>query len=180
MILRDTLFNYSTIVRFLAKKDKNQENKTPALEKKKSKSREGEIEGEKTETTPLKEEKEKKADYLSNEDLELDIPVVPEAPKQTDKITLDTSNLSIDVLKRMKNFESSDVKVVLVNCERCKAIIPVPVPKKAVLESELPVVPISYVHKNLQKKDQHCLTIHLDHDFDIRRQRISDVVISPD
>ena len=167
-------------MRFLTKKDKNQEIKASTLKKNKSKTGGGEIKREEIKTTSLKEEKEKKPKYLSDEDLELDIPVVPSAPKQKDKITLDTSNLSTDVLERMKKFESSDVKVVLVNCERCKAIIPVPVPKKAVLESELPVVPISYVHKNLKKKDQHCLTIHLDHDFDIRRQRISDVVISLD
>ena len=72
------------------------------------------------------------------------------------------------------------MKVVLVNCDRCKAVIPIPVPKKVVSESELPIVPVSYVHKNLDKKDQHCITIHLDHDFDIRRQRLSDVVISSD
>lgn len=167
-------------MRLLAKKDKNQEKQTLTSKKNERKTRSGEIEREDTKTTSLKEEKETKSSYLSNEDLELDIPIVPEAPKQKDKITLDTSNLSADVLERMKRYESSTVKVVLVNCERCKAIIPVPVPKKAVLKSELPVVPISYVHKNLQKKDQHCLTIHLDHDFDIRRQRISDVVISLD
>ena len=167
-------------MRLLAKKDKNQEKQTLTSKKNESKTRSGEIEREDTKTTSLKEEKETKSSYLSDEDLELDIPIVPEAPKQKDKITLDTSNLSTDVLERMKRYESSTVKVVLVNCERCKAIIPVPVPKKAVLKSELPVVPISYVHKNLQKKDQHCLTIHLDHDFDIRRQRISDVVISLD
>jgi hypothetical protein len=79
----------------------------------------------------------------------------------------------------MKKLESEKVKVVLVNCERCKEIIPVPIPKNFVLKSELPVVPISYVHKNSKKKDQHCITLHLDHDFDIRRQRISDVVFSP-
>ena len=167
-------------MRLLAKKDKNQEKQNLTSKKNESKTRSGEIEREDTKTTSLKEEKETKSSYLSDEDLELDIPIVPEAPKQKDKITLDTSNLSTDVLERMKRYESSTVKVVLVNCERCKAIIPVPVPKKAVLKSELPVVPISYVHKNLQKKDQHCLTIHLDHDFDIRRQRISDVVISLD
>ena len=48
------------------------------------------------------------------------------------------------------------------------------------IESELPIVPISFVHKNLETKDQHCITIHLDHDFDIRRQRLSDVVLSKD
>ncbi|MFW9876380.1 MAG: hypothetical protein ACFFG0_25070 [Candidatus Thorarchaeota archaeon] len=119
-------------------------------------------------------------EYLTKEDLDLVIPVVPEAPKKLNNLALDTSKLSTDVLKRMKKFESSNIKVVLVNCQRCKAVIPVPIPKRAVLDSELPVVPISYVHKNLQKEDQHCLTIYLDHDFDIRRQRISDVIISSD
>jgi hypothetical protein len=147
-------------VRFLAKKDKTNATKKTVNNKNSS-----------------KKEKEKDSDYLSKE---LDIPVVPEAPKRKEKLSLDTSKLSNDVLERMKKFESPNIKVVLVNCERCEAVIPVPVPKKAVLDSELPVVPISYVHKNLQNKDQHCLTIHLDHDFDIRRQRLSDVVISPD
>ncbi len=110
----------------------------------------------------------------------MDIPLVPESPKKTTKLTLDNSKLSVDVLKRMKKYESPDIKVVLANCERCGAVIPIPIPKKAVLDSELPVVPISYVHNNLENKDQHCLTIHLDHDFDIRRQRLSDVVISSD
>jgi len=167
-------------VKLLGKKNKIKEGKTSIFKKIKRL-----VTGEKTErkekvTTSLKKEEEIKAEYLSKEDLELNIPVVPEAPKKTEKITLDTSNLSTDVLERMKKFDSPDIKVVLVNCERCKGVILVPIPKKAVLESDLPVVPISYVHKNLQKKDQHCLTIHLDHDFDIRRQRISDVVVSSD
>ncbi|KKN19364.1 hypothetical protein LCGC14_0946470 [marine sediment metagenome] len=118
--------------------------------------------------------------YFSEEDMELEIPVIPEAPKKQEKLTLDSSNLSNDVIERIKLAESPNTKVVLVNCERCKAIITVPIPKNFVTTSELPVVPISFIHKNLQNKDQHCLTIHLDHDFDIRRQRISDVVLSSD
>ncbi|MFX1504328.1 MAG: hypothetical protein ACFFDH_25435 [Promethearchaeota archaeon] len=164
----------------MAKKDKNQKNKNSSNKKEIDKKGGSKKVTKNTKIIPLKKEQEKKPKYLTDEDLELGIPVVPEAPKQKNKITLDTSNLSSDVLERMKKYESPNIKVVLVNCERCKAIIPVPVPKKAVTNSELPVVPISYVHRNLQKKDQHCLTIHLDHDFDIRRQRISDVVISPD
>lgn len=117
-------------------------------------------------------------EYSSENDMKLEIPLVPEAPKKKEKISLDSPNLTPDVLERIKKIESPEMKVVLVNCERCKAIIPIPVPKKAVLESELPVVPISYVHKNLQNIDQHCITIYVDHDFDIRRQRISDVVLS--
>lgn len=167
-------------MRLLAKKVKSQKNITSVSKKNKDTADRSKLEREEPKTTSSRGEKEKKTKYLSNEDLDLDIPIVPEAPKQKVKITLDNSNLSTDVLERMKKYESSNVKVVLVNCERCNAIIPVPIPKKSVLNSELPVVPISYVHKNLEKKDQHCLTLHLDHDFDIRRQRISDVVISSD
>ncbi len=119
-------------------------------------------------------------DYSTKEHKDLDIPSVPEPPKKKDKISINSPDLTPDVLKRIKKIESPDMKVVLVNCDRCKAVIPIPVPKKVVSESELPIVPVSYVHKNLEKKDQHCITIHLDHDFDIRRQRLSDVVISSD
>jgi len=167
-------------VRFLAKKKIIKENKPTILKKTKSKTTREEMKKKKPAKKPLKNEEELKTEYSSKVELELDIPIVPEAPKKKEKLTFSTSNLSTDVLERIKKIESPDIKVVLVNCERCKAVIPIPIPKKAVLQSELPVVPISYVHKNLQKKDQHCLTIHLDHDFDIRRQRISDVVISSD
>ena len=130
---------------------------------------------------PLKKKetgKEKKSgeEYLSEEDKMLDIPTIPIAPKKKDKITVNSPGLSTDILNKIKEFDSEEVEVVLVNCDRCKGIIPVPIPKKAVLGSELPVVPISYVHTH--KKDQHCITIHVDHDFDIRRQRISDVILS--
>ena len=134
---------------------------------------------------PLKTSTEKKGkrevdtsgeEYLSEEDMELGIPTIPVAPKKREKITIDSPGLSTDILNKIKDVESKDVEVVLVNCDRCETVIPVPIPKKAVLESELPVVPISYVHTH--DKDQHCITIHVDHDFDIRRQRISDVVLS--
>ena len=134
----------------------------------------------KTETTTKLKLEGKKEEYLSEEDMELEIPVIPVAPKKKDKLTLDASNLSNDVLERIKSVKSPNTKVVLVNCDRCEAIIPVPIPKNYVSSSELPVVPVSFIHKNLQNKDQHCITIHLDHDFDIRRQRISDVILSSD
>jgi len=116
----------------------------------------------------------------NNEDKELGIPSVPEPPKQKEISPLNSPDLSPGVLERIKKVESNITKVVLVNCERCKAVIPIPVPKSVVIESELPIVPISFVHKNLKNEDQHCITIHLDHDFDIRRQRLSDVVLSKD
>ncbi len=131
-------------------------------------------------TTSLLKLEDDEKDYLSEEDIDLEIPIIPPAPKKKEKLTLDTSNLSNNVLERIKSIKTPNTKVVLVNCERCKAIIPIPIPKNFVSSSELPVVPVSFVHKNLQNKDQHCITIHLDHDFDIRRQRISDIVLSYD
>ena len=125
---------------------------------------------------PKKKLEKRKSVYKTDEDLEMDIPLVPEAPK---KIMVNSRGLSTDLLIEMKKLESEKIKVVLVNCERCKKIIPVPIPKKFISKSKLPVVPISYIHKNPQNKDQHCITLHIDHDFDIRRQRISDVVFSP-
>jgi hypothetical protein len=119
-------------------------------------------------------------DYSTKEHEDLDIPTVPEPPKRKDTLTIDSPDLAPDVLERIKKVESPNIKVVLVHCDRCKAVIPIPVPKKVVTESKIPIVPVSYVHKNLENKDEHCITIHLDHDFDIRRQRLSDVVIAPD
>ncbi|MHA2283302.1 MAG: hypothetical protein ACXAC5_20880 [Promethearchaeota archaeon] len=119
-------------------------------------------------------------DSTKQEDKELEIPSIPEPPKKEDGLSITSPDLAPDVLARIKKVESPKMRVVLVNCERCKAVIPIPIPKKVVLESELPIVPISFIHNNLESKDQHCITIHLDHDFDIRRQRLSDVVISLD
>ncbi len=121
----------------------------------------------------------RKTVYKTDEDLEMDIPLVPEAPKKKEKLTVNSPGLSTDLLIKMKKLGSEQIKVVLVNCERCNEIIPVPIPKNFISKSKLPVVPISYVHNNPQNKDQHCITLHVDHDFDIRRQRISDVVFSP-
>ncbi|MFX1493301.1 MAG: hypothetical protein ACFFBZ_03385 [Promethearchaeota archaeon] len=140
---------------------------------------------EKSRKNPVKYEKtkivnNKKPKSESNKEFELDAPPVPEAPKKKEKLTANSPGLSTDLLEKMKKLKSKGNKVVLVNCERCAGIIPVPIPRKIIIKSELPVVPVSFIHKNLLGKDLHCITIHLDHDFDIRRQRISDVVISLD
>ncbi|MHA1671546.1 MAG: hypothetical protein ACTSV5_13375 [Promethearchaeota archaeon] len=126
-----------------------------------------------------KKEKEDLKDN-SKENRDLIIPPIPEAPKKKDRITLDSPGLSTDLLNKIKNLEQKNIKVVLVNCERCREVIPVPIPKNSIKKSELPIVPISFVHKNPKKKDLHCITLHLDHDFDIRRQRISDVILDFD
>ncbi len=132
-------------------------------------------------TKNLKSEKLKEdLKNKSKEDLDLEIPEIPEAPKKKDKINLDSPGLSVDLLGKIKKLEQKNIKVVLVNCERCNEVIPVPIPKNIIKKSELPVVPISFIHKNPKRKDIHCITLHIDHDFDIRRQRISDVIIESD
>ena len=123
--------------------------------------------------------KKRNSGYKTDEDLEMVIPFVPEAPKKKIKLNVNSQGLSTDLYIKMKKLNSEKIKVVIVNCERCNKIIPVPIPMKLISKSKLPIVPISYIHKNPQNKDQHCITLHVDHDFDIRRQRISDVVFSP-
>ena len=116
----------------------------------------------------------------SRENMDLNIPAIPEAPKKKDRITPNSPGISTDLLSKIKKLEQKNIKVVLVNCERCKEVIPVPVPKNCIKKSELPLVPISFIHKNSKRKDLHCITLYLDHDFDIRRQRISDVILDLD
>jgi hypothetical protein len=108
----------------------------------------------------------------------LNIPDIPEPPKRKSKLTLSSPGLSAQILKEVKDLENDNIKVVLVNCDRCEEVIAVPIPRNFVTDSMIPVVPVTYVHKNPKSKDTHCITLYLDSDFDIRRQRISDVVIS--
>ncbi len=116
----------------------------------------------------------------SKKNIDLNIPEIPEAPKKKERITLNSPGISTDLLDKIKKLEQKNIKVVLVNCERCKEVIPVPIPKNSIKKSELPVVPISFIHKNSKRKDLHCITLYVDHDFDIRRQRISDVILDLD
>ncbi|MGV9198167.1 MAG: hypothetical protein ACOC4M_04950 [Promethearchaeia archaeon] len=115
-------------------------------------------------------------EYASEEEKDLGIPSIPSAPKKKLNVKIKDPNLSTEVVNKMEELEDKDHKVVLVNCDRCKSVIPIPVPRDAVKQSELPIVPISYVHKNMKDKDEHCITIYVDHDFDIRRRRFSDVI----
>ena len=116
-------------------------------------------------------------EYETEEDQDLGIPSIPNAPKKRLNIKIKDPNLSTEVIDKMKEMEDKKTEVVLVRCDKCESVIPVPVPKDAVLKSDLPIVPISYVHKN-KDKEQHCITIFLDKDFDIRRRRFSDVIIN--
>ncbi len=121
----------------------------------------------------LKEEQEPKQ-YKTEDDMILDVPLVPEPPKM-EKLELKSTNIPVDI-GAMKRAEKEGKKAILVNCQRCNAVIFVPVPVELVSDSNLPVVPITYVHYDPNGNDKHGITLFLDHDFDIRRQRISDIV----
>ena len=135
----------------------------------------------KIETKPLKPKpviEKGTLEYASGEDEDLGIPMIPEPPKRKENAQILKTDVSSGILERIEEMEAEDVKVVLVNCERCGEVIPVPIPRDMVLYDELPVVPVTYVHFNSQNKDQHCITLYLDHDFDMRRKRYSSVVIA--
>lgn len=105
-------------------------------------------------------------EFASEEDKELGIPLPP-PPKK-----LKTPSISARIYESAED-DNPDVKQVLIDCKMCGKNIVVPVPKKLVLDNELPVVPVTFIHG----KRQHAITLHLDHDFQVRRRRVSDIVL---
>ncbi len=63
---------------------------------------------------------------------------------------------------------------VLVECELCGGVIKMPVPTNIVKDSKLPVVPVTYVHG--EPGIRHPVLVYLDHDFQVRRTRLSFLV----
>jgi len=124
-----------------------------------------------------KPQEENALEYASEEDMDLGIPIITEPPKRKEKLSVNSDTVSSTIIEKIKQLDSNHVKVVLVNCRRCNNVIAIPVPRELVLDSDLPVVPVSYIHFNGANEDLHCTTIHLDRDFDIRRQRNSSVIM---
>ena len=100
----------------------------------------------------------------------LGIPAAP--PKKPLKIDVKSKDLKILARK-----ETSETKFILIECNKCgpKPIL-MPVPKKLVLEAAEPVVDVSYIHGN----PEHVIVAQLDHDFQVRRRRVSEVVYEKD
>ncbi|MEJ2296287.1 MAG: hypothetical protein P8Y23_16180, partial [Candidatus Lokiarchaeota archaeon] len=104
-----------------------------------------------------KSKKDKKSDEKAIIKVDdFNIPEVPEPPKKEIKLSQDSPGLSAQILKEIKNLENDINKVVLVNCERCKEVIAIPIPRDYIINSKIPVVPVSYVHKNPKGRDLHC------------------------
>jgi hypothetical protein len=107
--------------------------------------------------------------YASAEEADLDIPLPP-PPKAKQVAKVEVSDL---VFFDDKYLNNPDYQYILIECEGCGGVIKMPVPKAVVLNSPLPVVPVTYVHG---KDSRHALLAHLDHDFQVRRVRFSHLV----
>jgi hypothetical protein len=81
------------------------------------------------------------------------------------------------IVKKGKIRKDTDsTKFVLVECQICNRTISMPIPRKEIIQSSLPVTDITYIHGD----PQHALTAQLDKDFAVRRRRASVIVYEKD
>jgi hypothetical protein len=98
-----------------------------------------------------------------------DVPAVPQPKlKQVDM------GMAQLVFSSNRYINDPNYTQVLVECELCGGVIKMPVPTTYVRDSKLPVVPVTYVHG--QSGIRHALLVYLDHDFQVRRTRLSYLV----
>jgi hypothetical protein len=72
--------------------------------------------------------------------------------------------------------DTERTKFVLVECQICEKTINMPIPRKIINDSPLPVTDVTYIHGN----PAHALTAQLDKDFAVRRRRASQIVYEKD
>ena len=72
--------------------------------------------------------------------------------------------------------DTDSTKFVLIECQICKKTITMPVPRKIIQESPLPVTDVTYIHGN----PEHAIVAQLDRDFAVRRRRASVIVYEKD
>ena len=72
--------------------------------------------------------------------------------------------------------DTKHTKFVLIECQLCKRTISMPVPRKIIKESSLPVTDVTYIHGD----PQHALTAQIDKDYAVRRRRASQIVYEKD
>jgi hypothetical protein len=73
--------------------------------------------------------------------------------------------------------EETEIKYVIINCEKCNENIHVPVPVNIIEESNIPKTPVVYVHKRSEDDDPHSIIAYFDRDFGDRATRIPDILI---
>ncbi|MBN2154906.1 MAG: hypothetical protein JW776_02545 [Candidatus Lokiarchaeota archaeon] len=72
--------------------------------------------------------------------------------------------------------DTETTKFVLVECQICNKTINMPIPRKIIEESPLPVTDVTYIHGN----PKHALTAQLDKDYAVRRRRASVIISEKD
>lgn len=126
-------------------------------------------------STPEKKKSSKKmkitSEYQSNDDEALGIPSVP----MKKVVKVDESALKGQPILE-EDSKDPNVKTILVECKICGKPIKMPVPKRIIEESELPVTDVTYVHGD----PPHAVTAQLDRDFAVRRRRCAEVIFQTD
>jgi len=104
------------------------------------------------------------------EDVQLSIPQIPikkALNAKVDKISLDIPNLD-EITKR----DTPTIKNIVIEDTFIKKNIVIPIPRKIILDAKEPVVEISYIYN----EPLHSVVVQLDHDFQVRRCRVSPVI----
>jgi len=104
-------------------------------------------------------------EYESEEAKDLSIPEVPLPKKKESTIT---SNQIIN--NELLNIESEtiDKKIILAYCDICKKTLQIKLNKNIILQSDLPLIEISYIHGD----PIHALNFQVDKAFSVRRTRV--------
>jgi hypothetical protein len=104
-------------------------------------------------------------------------PPVP-SPNKNYSIPLDSENLSDEILKKIEKIDSNVFKPVILKCDRCDTEILITIPINPILESKKSELLTVFLHKNVKKKDLHCLIFEIDHNFNVLLPKTADTVIS--
>ena len=117
----------------------------------------------------------KKDDYKPTLELEDDLGI-PDVPLKKKMKNLGEIKLNSQEVEDLSRKDTKETKFIIIDCPICKKNLSMPVPRKLVLDSEEPVVEVSYIHGD----PNHVLVAQLDHDFDVRRRRASWAVFETD
>lgn len=99
--------------------------------------------------------------------IDLGIPAIP----MKKIIKIQPSDLDTKLILEEES-QNPNIKVILVECQICGTPIKMPVPRKIIEESELPVTDVTYIHGD----PPHAITAQLDRDFQVRRRRAAQTV----
>lgn len=104
------------------------------------------------------------------DDNQLNIPQIP--AKKALNAKVDKINLDIPNLDEIAKKDTATTKNIVIEDTFIKKNIVIPIPRKMILDAKEPVVEISYIYN----EPLHSVVVQLDHDFQVRRCRVSPVI----